>query len=329
MGLAEPAVSLNGSGRDSEAGAARHGGCVQCPPVGMAIVVLAAGLGTRFGGLKQLAPVGPAGEALLDYTIHDAAAAGFDRVVLVVRSEIEQQVREHVERFARVRTVVTVCQDGHGRRRPVPWGTAHALLACRNALTTPFAVVNADDLYGAESLRDLGEYLRSPAFGPGHAVLVGYQLRATLSSSGGVSRGVCELAPDGTLRGIVEHTGVHRSAGRIVSDQSTELAPDTPVSMNLWGFDPSVLDDLEPRIEAFYARHADDKAEYRIPDAVDELVERGLLRVTVVPTEARWVGITYPEDLDVVRADLAELVEGGTYPEALDAPQGLGRVRPT
>lgn len=291
----------------------------------MAIVVLAAGLGTRFGGLKQLAAVGPGGEALVDYTIHDAAAAGFDRVVLVVRSEIEEQVREHVERFARVRSIVTVRQDDHGPRRAVPWGTAHALLACRSALTTPFAVVNADDLYGAEPLRDLGEYLRSPAFGPGHAVLVGYRVGSTLSSNGGVSRGVCELAPDGTLRGIVEHTGVHRSAGRIVSDQSTGLPADTPVSMNLWGFDPSVLDDLEPRMEAFYARHADGKAEYRIPDAVGELVERGLLRVSVIPTGARWVGITYPEDLAAVRSDLAGLVAGGTYPESLDTHDDAGR----
>lgn len=291
----------------------------------MSIVVLAAGLGTRFGGLKQLAAVGPAGEALVDYTIHDAAAAGFDRVVLVVRSQIEEQVREHVERFARVRSIVTVCQDAHGPRRAVPWGTAHALVACRHALTTPFAVVNADDLYGAESLRDLGEYLRSPAFGPGHAVLVAYQLASTLSSNGGVSRGVCVLAPDGSLRGIVEHTGVRRSGGGIESDQSGDLAPETPVSMNLWGFDPSVLDDLEPRLEAFYARHADDDAEYRISDAVDELVERDLLRVSVIPTDARWAGITFPEDLDVVRADLAERVGGGTYPESLpenrDAPR--------
>lgn len=291
----------------------------------MAIVVLAAGLGTRFGGLKQVAGVGPAGESLLDYTIHDAAAAGFDHVVLVVRSGIEQEVAEHVERFARVHSVVTVRQDECGPQRDLPWGTAHALLACRGTVTTPFAVVNADDLYGAESLRSLGDYLRSPAFGPGHAVLVGFELASTLSPSGGVSRAVCDVAVDGTLRRIVEHTGVHLDDGRITSDQAEELAPGTPVSMNLWGFDPSVLDDLEPRLEAFYERHRDDRVEYRIPDAVDDLVERGLLRVSVIPTGARWLGITFPGDVDPVRTELAALIRRGAYPRSLAADQGRGR----
>ncbi len=273
------------------------------------VVVLAAGLGTRFGGLKQLAPVGPSGESLLAYSLHDAAAAGFGRVVLVVRREIHDEVVAHVEHFCSTRDLVAVDQDAFGPSRASPWGTAHAIVACRAAITSPFAVVNADDLYGADALAALADHLRGPAAGPGRASLVAYRVAETLSSGGGVSRATIQLAPGGSLTRIEEHTGVRRDGSRIVSD-TEELSADALVSMNLWGFDPSVIDDLEPLVTEFTRAHAGDTAELRLPDAVEMLIEAGAISVTVLPTRSKWIGITFPEDVEPARQALQGSVIG-------------------
>ena len=276
---------------------------------GAAVVVLAAGLGTRFGGLKQLAPVGPSGESLLAYSLRDAAFAGFERVVLVVRREIHDEVVAHVEHFCGSEDLVAVDQDAFGPSRASPWGTAHAIVACRAAITSPFAVVNADDLYGADALVALADHLRGPAAGPGRASLVTYRVAETLSSGGGVSRATVQLAPGGSLTRIEEHTGVRRDGSRIVSD-TEELSADALVSMNLWGFDPSVIDDLAPLVEAFTRAHQRDTAELRLPDAVEMLVESEKLRVTVLPTLSQWIGITFPEDVEPARVAVREMLDG-------------------
>ncbi|MCZ7534586.1 MAG: NTP transferase domain-containing protein [Acidimicrobiia bacterium] len=265
------------------------------------IVVMAAGLGRRFGGLKQIAPVGPRGESLLAYSLDDAAAAGFGRVVLVVRREIEDAVLAHVRQHCGDRDYVAVHQDCFGPPRATPWGTAHAIVACRDAVAAPFAVVNADDLYGAAALTQLGEHLRGPDSGPGHAALVAYSIGDTLSAGGGVSRATVHVTADGRLARIRERTGVRAVDGRIVSDTG-ELSPDSLVSMNLWGFDPSVFDLLAPLVDSFMADHPDDSEEIVLPDAVGTLIERGQIEVTVLPTTSRWVGITFAEDVAPARA---------------------------
>jgi aminoglycoside phosphotransferase (APT) family kinase protein/NDP-sugar pyrophosphorylase family protein len=276
--------------------------------MGLAIVVLAAGLGTRYGGLKQLAPLGPSGEALLDYTLHDAAAAGFSEAVLVVGPEIVDAMTAHLDDFVPPLVVRLVEQPPGARPRARPWGTAYATLVGADDLTTPFAVANADDAYGAEAIAALAAQLRSRESEPGapFGAVVGYAAGATLSSRGGVSRAVCRIDERGRLLHIEEHTGVRREAGRLVSDTAT-LDDTTLVSMNLWGFAPGFLDLLRPVVARFTAEHRADDRELRLPDVVGELVARGALDVAVLPTTSTWLGVTHPEDAPLVRERLAAL----------------------
>jgi len=283
---------------------------------GTTLVVLAAGLGKRFGGLKQIAPVGPFGESLLSYSLHDAARAGFDRAVLVVRSEIRGEIIRHVRRFGAIRDLVAVDQDAFGPLRTTPWGTAHAIFACGDVITAPFGVVNADDLYGARAMMDLGNHLRGPRSGPRRAALVAYPIADTLSATGGVSRATIRVGAGNTLLRIVERTGVRRDGPRIASD-SEYLSDDALVSMNLWGFDPSVIRDLEPIVDQFTRDHMNDAAELNLPDAVALLIESGAISVTVIPTRSKWVGITFPQDAESARATMRELVDSGAYPETM------------
>ena len=276
--------------------------------MGLAIVVLAAGLGTRYGGRKQLAPLGPAGETLFDYTLHDAAAAGFVDAVLVVAPETVGAVTAHLNEFVppiAVRLVEQRARRGSGTR---PWGTAHATIVGGDGMTTPFAVANADDAYGAEAIAALATHLRARAAerGSRFGAVVGYAAATTLSSRGGVSRAVCRIDERSRLVHIEEHTGVRRAAGRLVSDTAT-LDETTLVSMNLWGFSPGFLDLLRPIVARFVAEHRDDDRELRLPDLVGELVARGDLEVAVLPTTSTWLGVTHPEDASVVRERLAAL----------------------
>jgi aminoglycoside phosphotransferase (APT) family kinase protein/NDP-sugar pyrophosphorylase family protein len=276
--------------------------------MGLAIVVLAAGLGTRYGGLKQLAPLGPSGEALLDYTLRDAAAAGFSEAVLVVGPEIVDAMTAHLDDFVPLLAVRLVEQPLGAPPRARPWGTAYATLVGADDLTTPFAVANADDAYGAEAIAALAAQLRSRESEPGapFGAVVGYAAGATLSSRGGVSRAVCRIDERGRLLHIEEHTGVRREAGRLVSDTAT-LDDTTLVSMNLWGFAPGFLDLLRPVVARFIAEHRADDRELRLPDVVGELVARGALDVAVLPTTSTWLGVTHPEDAPLVRERLAAL----------------------
>ncbi len=286
----------------------------------ISLVVLAAGLGSRFGGTKQLAAVGPDGEAILDFTIADARRAGFEDIVLVIRRDIEEMVTEHL---ARVHgpglSVELVHQDEFGPPRAKPWGTGHAVLAVRGTVSEPFAVVNADDFYGAAAFERLAASLRTDA-PPTRHTIVTYELARTLSASGTVSRGVCRADEHGMLRSIVENLAIERVAdGRIVShDSGDELSPTTPVSMNLWGLRPSILDELDDAWHRFVAEHGEDpKAEFQLPTVISAAVQAGRASVVMERTDAAWMGVTYPDDLAEVQRQVTRLVVDGVYPTPL------------
>jgi NDP-sugar pyrophosphorylase family protein len=283
--------------------------------MGLAIVVLAAGLGTRYGATKQLAPLGPSGEALLDYTLHDAEKAGVSDAVIVVAPEIVEPMRAHLRDFAPPVRVRLVVQDATAPRGAPPLGTAHATVVGATGLTTPFAVANADDLYGREAMAAMGSHLASLAGDTrARGAVVGYPAHATLSPLGGVSRAVCRVDEHGRLIEVEEHTGVRRHGDDLVSDTAT-LDDSTLVSMNLWGFDPSFVDLLRPLVDRFVARRADaEHGELRLPDVVGELVARGELDVTVLSATSTWLGVTHSRDAPHVRARLAELTAAGVYP---------------
>ena len=276
------------------------------------LVVMAAGVGRRFGGDKQLVEVGPDGGAFLDYAISAAVGAGASKVVLVVRSEIEPVLRTHVDArhgdlqragvgFAYVR------QDQHGAPRSKPWGTAHAVLVAEAEVDGPFVVCNADDYYGPEAMSALA----APAadLADDEACLCGYGLAQTLSATGSVSRGVCQVSGD-RLVGIVEHHGVARRAdGTITSSEpAAELTDETIVSMNLWAFPRAAFDWIRDSFERFLADHGDDAdAECLLPTVVAGRMTLGALSVRMVSTTDAWIGVTNPDDLEAARAALAGL----------------------
>jgi len=284
-------------------------------------------MSTRYGRLKQLDPVGPSGEALLDYGIFDAVRAGFTRVVLVVRPEIEAAVRDHcAPRWGAVMSVYahqTLDQVPEGFTVPAdrtkPWGTAHAVLAAETAVQGPFAVSNADDFYGTAAYRALASHLASG--GDEHA-MVGYRLDATLSAHGGVSRGLCTVA-EGRLRGMAEVHDIRRGPdgvlrGRTLDGRERVCDPAAMVSMNLWGFRPAVFPLLRGAFGEFLASQgADRKAEFLVSEAAGSLVAADRVRLRVLSVDAPWMGVTFPEDRDGVVRRLREAVASGEYPADL------------
>ena len=290
------------------------------------LLVLAAGLGSRYGGLKQLDPVGPGGETLLDYSVHDALRAGFDRVVFLIRRDIEHDFRAMIGARYEGRIAVGYAfqelddlppgftpQPGRAK----PWGTAHAVWSARDAISAPFASINADDFYGADSFHQLGAFLSSvdPAARPAHFAMAGYRLDKTLSEHGTVARGICQVAPDGLLRGVEELTDLARRSNGTIASGDRTFSPETPVSMNFWGFNPQIFPLLENVLRDFLAQNAaNEKAECYIPSAVADLVDAGVATVRVLPTNADWFGVTYREDRTRVVASIAKLVSAGTYP---------------
>ena len=274
------------------------------------LVVMAAGIGRRFGGDKQLVEVGPNGEAFLDYAIVAAVRAGASKVVLVVRSEIESALRAHVDfrhralqsagiEFAYVR------QDEHGPRRGKPWGTAQAVLVAEGQVPGPFVVCNADDYYGPTALRALAS--AAAELDDDEACLCGYGLGRTLSATGAVSRGVCQVSGD-RLVGIVEHHGVARRADGTIAATApaAELSDNTVVSMNLWAFPRAAFDWIGDGFERFLAvRGGDADAECLLPGVVSDRMGQGLLSVRVVTTDEAWIGVTNPDDVETARAALA------------------------
>jgi dTDP-glucose pyrophosphorylase len=289
------------------------------------LLVLAAGMGSRYGGLKQLDPVGPNGETLLDYSVHDAIRAGFDRVVFLIRRDIENDFRAQIgARYAgRIGVGYAFQQlddlpEGFtpppGRSKP--WGTAHAVWCARDAIGAPFVAINADDFYGAESFRLLGEFLSAvdPAAQPATFAMAGYRLDKTLSEHGTVARGICEVGADHLLCGVEEVTDLaRRTDGEIAAGERT-FAADTPVSMNFWGFTPQVFPLLGEKLRSFLAANASsEKSEFYIPSAVAEMISAGEATVRVIPTASDWFGVTYRDDRPRVVESIAKLVSSGAY----------------
>lgn len=263
---------------------------------------MAAGLGSRFGGVKQLARVGAGGEAFLDFSINDGLAAGFGSVVLIVRSEIEADVSEHMADQHPGLTITYVCQDKLGPPRAKPWGTTHAVLSAAAAIDRPFAVLNADDYYGPRTFElAVSELARSE---PGRAANVAFELGKTVPPRGAVTRAVVQIEGD-YFTGLVETDGCERLEDGSLVAGSDPVAEETPVSMNFWCFHPAVLDKLADRWAGFLADHADDpKAEAQLPTMVNDLIGAGELRVAVVRSPETWIGITNPDDLELARATL-------------------------
>jgi dTDP-glucose pyrophosphorylase len=284
------------------------------------LLVLAAGMGSRYGGLKQIEPVGPSGETVLDYAVYDAMRAGFGKVVFVIRRELEEAFRKTVIAGYSGRIAVEVAFQssddlpagtGVPAGREKPWGTGHAVWCARAALGGPFAVINADDFYGRGSFVRLATFLGRTK-GTRYAI-VGYRLAGTLSENGTVSRGVCHER-DGRLVSITEE----RAIGRADVGRGRRFTGDEIVSMNLWGFTPAVFDGLGAGLRAFLAaRGSDPGAEYFLPAAVSRLISEGAASVEVLPTGDAWFGITYREDRQRVAAAIKELVVRGEYPARL------------
>lgn len=295
----------------------------------MALVILAAGMGSRYGGLKQMEGFGPQGETLLEYSLYDARLAGFERVVCVIRRDMEDLFREKVlARFpagwdTRLVFQDTVLADGRGAGRSKPWGTAHALRCGLEAVEGPFLVMNADDFYGRKAFAQAAGFLRGPGRAGTDYGLIAYRVDRTLSPAGQVSRGVCQVSPEGWLEGIRE---THRLEWKTEGIQFTDttdgrtysLARDTPVSMNLLAFNPTLGPAVEAGWDEFLAGKGNDpKAEFGIPDALQRVLQSGAGRIRVLPTEETWMGVTHPDDRPHVEAGLRERVGRGEYPSPL------------
>ena len=295
------------------------------------LVVMAAGMGSRYGGLKQVEPVGPAGEMLVDYSIFDAIRAGFERAVFIIRRDIEDDFRRAVGRrferhidsdyaFQELEDLPAGFTPAPGRTKP--WGTGQAILITERFVRSPFAVVNADDFYGLVAFQALFDYLQTDRTrSPHDYALVGYILRQTLSAHGTVSRGICDLDGD-RLRNIREIKRIDRANGTpFFKDEGgtvQRLDPDATVSMNTWGFTTEIFEQLRELFTEFLARHASSPdAEFLIPSAVGTLLERNEARVSVLPSAAQWFGITYQQDKAQAAARIADLIASGDYPPRL------------
>jgi NDP-sugar pyrophosphorylase family protein len=291
-----------------------------------ALLVLAAGLGSRYGGLKQTDPVGPSGETLLDYAVFDALRAGFRRVTFLIRPDFADAFRRQIAaKYAGQVAVDYAFQTPDNLPPPFaapasrqnPWGTGHALWCAReNLADAPFAVIGADDFFGRDAFVRLAAFLDNPpppaANAPARYAMVGYKLANTLSENGAVSRGVCAATPDGALSSVTEHTGILRS------DIGAKFTGDETVSMNCWAFTPEIFAPLGRQLAAFLARAiADPRAEFYLPEAVSAQIAAGQAAVRVLPTTASWFGVTHREDKPRAQAALARLVASGEYPARL------------
>lgn len=301
-----------------------------------ALVIMAAGIGSRFGGgIKQLEPMGPGGEIIMDYSIHDALEAGFNKIVFIIRKDLEQDFREIIgRRIEKIAPVEYVYQEldrlpegytvPEGRKKP--WGTGHAVLMVKDLVKEPFMVINADDYYGKEGFRKLHDYMvqdmdtQSDVY---EICMGGFILANTLSENGTVTRGVCQMNPDGTLKSVEETYGIQVKDGRLeasdVDGSPVQVSLDQHVSMNMWGLPPRFLDELEKDFPRFLdnIREGDLKAEYLLPTIIGNLVRAGRARVRVLETRDKWFGVTYREDKEAVVAAIRRLIADGVYKERL------------
>ena len=295
------------------------------------LFVLAAGMGSRYGGLKQLDGVGPSGETIMDYSIYDAVHAGFGKLVFVIRKSFEKDFREKiVKKYEHKIPVELVFQDldnlpagfsvPEGREKP--WGTNHAVMMGKDVIHEPFAVINADDFYGRESYKVLSDYLSKLDNTRNQYCMIGYRVGNTLSESGTVARGICETDAEGNLTGVVERTQVMRIDGEVKykdeNDQWISIPDNTPVSMNMWGFTPDSFEYSEKYLVELHKKNIQNpKAEFFIPLVVNELIVNNTAKVKVLDTPSKWFGVTYAEDRPGVVAKLQQLVDDGVYPSPL------------
>jgi dTDP-glucose pyrophosphorylase len=296
------------------------------------LLVLAAGMGSRYGGLKQLDGLGPNEETIMDYSIYDAVRAGFGKVVFVIRESFEKDFREKILRkYENIIPVELVFQaldklpKGFqlNKDRVNPWGTNHAVMMGKEAINEPFVVINADDFYGRESFLVMAEYLQLLENKKNHYCMVGFRIGNTLSESGSVARGVCSADADGFLSSVVERTCIVRDTdGKIkykeINGNMVEVSENTPVSMNFWGFTPEYFDySWSLFVDFLTANHDNPKAEFFIPWVINYLVETAQIKVKVLDTSSKWFGVTYSEDRASVVEKLNQLVIQGEYPEKL------------
>ena len=296
------------------------------------LVVMAAGIGSRFGGVKQLASFGKNGECIIDYSLYDAYRAGFRRVIFIVNEAIQQDFREKIGKNAEKRMEVRYavqrldmlpegCAVPEGRSKP--WGTGHAVLCCGDMIDAPFAAINGDDFYGRDAFAKIYDHLSKP-HQAGEYAMAGFLLKNTLSENGYVSRGVCSADENGLLTGIVERTHIISTCdGPLYTEDGTtytRLPEDTPVSMNLWAFTPDFMGELERRFAAFYHAAMQTnplKGEYFLPFVVNDTLKEGLSTVRVLHTDSKWFGVTYHDDIPFVQEAIRRMTAAGEYPEAL------------
>ena len=294
------------------------------------LFVLAAGMGSRYGGLKQLDSIGPSGETIMDYSIYDAVRSGFGKVVFVIRHDFEEDFRTKVlskyKRYIPVEVVfqeITNLPEGFNPNpeRKKPWGTNHAVLMGQDVINEPFAVINADDFYGYDSFKTLADALIERNLKIGEYCMVGFHVGNTLSESGEVSRGVCKMSEEGLLTTVTERHHIQRRNGSvsyIVDDKTVYIEDETLVSMNMWGFTPDYFDYSKKSFVKFLEENSDTlTAEFYIPSMVNELINTKRAKVKVYGTTSSWFGVTYVDDKAYVVNKIKELVETGEYPEKL------------
>jgi dTDP-glucose pyrophosphorylase len=297
-----------------------------------ALLVLAAGMGSRYGGLKQIDPVGPSGEVIMDYSMYDAIKAGFGKIVFVIRGAFEEAFRKNIgDKLKGLVEVEYVYQELDSclgdfklpTDREKPWGTGHAILVAKDVIKEPFAVINADDFYGFQAYKMMAEKLGQIGSGDScEYAMVGYVLRNTLSEHGTVARGVCQYDDDMHMSKVTERVGIRKegAGAAFVDDDGNEqlLTGDELVSMNFWGFGVDVFDHLSQQFAEYLAEHGNEpKGEFYIPFVVDNLIQNGTKKVEILKTEDSWFGVTYPDDKALVQESIRGLVTGDVYPENL------------
>lgn len=297
----------------------------------MTLVIMAAGMGSRYGGLKQLDPIGKNGEVIVDYSVFDAVKAGFDRVVFIIKEENLDLFRESVGKRAEEKCKVEYvfqkldylpdCDVVIPETRKKPWGTAHAVYCCKDVVKDNFAVINADDFYGEDAFKLLASHLKKA--NGGDFCMIGYELKNTLTENGSVSRGVCETDEKSNLTSVCERTKIQRNGGVIqfFEEESgwSDLDENTTVSMNCWGFTPKLFEGISSQMSDFFKdnRQSLEKAEFYLPSVVQKMIDENRCSAKVMTTSSKWYGVTYPEDKAFVKESIEALIKSGEYPEKL------------
>jgi|SRR5665647_104169 len=293
------------------------------------LLILAAGMGSRYGGIKQMDAFGPSGETIIDYSIYDAIRSGFGKVVFIIRKDFaedfknlfEPKLKGKIQTEYVMQEMDSYTEGLHSVvERTKPWGTAHAVLCAKEVIHEPFAVINADDFYGRDAFEKAVAFLNSEV-SPKKYCIIGYELSKTLSENGTVSRGVCDVDTNGNLQSIVERIKIYPEGDKIVYEENSlrvPLPPDTPVSMNFWGFDPNVFKFIQKLFSDFLHKNVENpKAEFFIPIIGDAFINEDKGEIKVIPTSSQWFGVTYKEDAPGVKESINQLIENGEYPVKL------------